>query len=100
MCQKSLKLQDYKNFLRAAKIKNKINYLKKKKINSDNVKEDLKEFVENKLILKTQPRFKCERHNVFTKVINKIALSSNDDKRMPLIDLTVCIWNKQRYNIC
>ena len=24
----------------------------------------------------------CERHNVFTEVINKIPLSSNDDKRM------------------
>ena len=26
--------------------------------------------------------FKSERYNVFTKKINKIALSSNDDKRM------------------
>ena len=36
----------------------------------------------NKSILKTQQRFKSERHNVFTEEINKIALSSNDDKRM------------------
>ena len=35
-----------------------------------------------KVILKTQLRFKSERHNVFTEEINKIALSSNDDKRM------------------
>ena len=41
----------------------------------------------NKLILKTRQRFKIERHNVFTEEINKIALSSNDDKRMPSIDL-------------
>ena len=40
----------------------------------------------NKQILKTQQRFKCERHNVFTKEINKIPLSSNDDKRMRSID--------------
>ena len=33
-------------------------------------------------MLKIQQRFKSERHNVFTEVINKIALSSNDDKRM------------------
>ena len=33
-------------------------------------------------MLKIQQRFKNERHNVFTEVINKIALSSNDDKRM------------------
>ena len=36
----------------------------------------------NKLLLKTQQRFKIERHNVFTKEINKIALNSNNDKRM------------------
>ena len=35
---------------------------------------------------KTQQRFKSERHNVFTEEINKIALSSNDDKRMQSID--------------
>ena len=34
-----------------------------------------------------QQRFKSERHNVFTEEINKIALSSNDDKRMQSIDL-------------
>ena len=41
----------------------------------------------SKLILKTQQRFKSERHNVFTKEINKIALSSNDNKRMQSTDL-------------
>ena len=40
-----------------------------------------------KLILKKQQRFKSERHNIFTEEINKIALSSNDDKRMQSIDL-------------
>ena len=48
-----------------------------------------KDFIKNdKLILKTQQRFKSERHNVFTEKINKIAVSSNDDKRMQSIDLT------------
>ena len=31
-------------------------------------------------------KFKSEKHNVFTEEINKIALSSNDDKRMQSID--------------
>ena len=31
-------------------------------------------------MLRTQERFKSERHNVFTEVINKIALSLNDYK--------------------
>ena len=51
------------------------------------IKDDQKDFVKyKKLILKTQQRFKSERNNVFTEEINKIGLSSNDDKRMPSID--------------
>ena len=37
-------------------------------------------------MLKTQKRFKGERHNVFTKKINKIAVSPVDDKIMQSID--------------
>ena len=37
-------------------------------------------------ILKIQQRSKSERHNVFTEEINKIALSSNDDKRRQSIN--------------
>ena len=40
----------------------------------------------NKLISKTQQRFRSEKHNVFTGEINKIALSLNDDKRLQSID--------------
>ena len=36
----------------------------------------------NKSILKTQRRFRRERHNIFTEEINKFALSWNDDKRI------------------
>ena len=36
--------------------------------------------------MKTQQRFKSERHDVFTEVINKIVLSSKDDERMQSID--------------
>ena len=85
--KRNLKFQDYKNCLEAAQIERKINYLRKKKTDLDSLKEDQKEFVKNnKVILKTQQRFKSERHNVFTEVINKIAFSSND-KRMQSIDL-------------
>ena len=49
-----------------------------KKIDVDNLKEDQKEFIKNdKLILKTQKRFRVKKQNVFTKEINKITLSSN-----------------------
>ena len=40
----------------------------------------------NKVVLKSQQRFKSERHNVYTKEVNKIALSSSDDKRLQTYD--------------
>ena len=39
-------------------------------------------FLNNEIILKSQQRFKSERHDVYTEEVNKIALSSNDDKRL------------------
>ena len=33
-------------------------------------------------MLKAQQIFRSEKHNAFTEEINKIALSSNDDKRI------------------
>ena len=40
----------------------------------------------NEIILKLQQRFTSEAHNVYTEEINKIALSSNDDKRLQTFD--------------
>ena len=45
-----------------------------------------KKFIKNRIILKTQQRFKNERHNVFTEKNNKIGLSSNNDQRIQSID--------------
>ena len=45
--------------------------------------EDYKNCLQNnKMILKSKRRLKSEAHNVFNEKINKIALSSNDDKRL------------------
>ena len=40
----------------------------------------------DKIILKLQQRFESNHHNVYTEEINKIALSSNDDKRLQTSD--------------
>ena len=40
----------------------------------------------NKVILKPQQRFKSESHDVYTEEVNKISLSSNDDKRWQSFD--------------
>ena len=40
----------------------------------------------NETILKSQQRFKSEAHNVYTEEINKIALSSNNDRRFQIVN--------------
>ena len=40
----------------------------------------------NEIILKSEQRFKSEAHNVYTEEINKVPLSSNDDKRLQTFD--------------
>ena len=40
----------------------------------------------NKIILKSQQRFKSEAQSVYTEEVNKIALRSNDDKRLQTFD--------------
>ena len=54
-------------------LKDNIDYLEKNEINLGSFEKCHKEFIiNNKSILKTQQRFKSERHNVFVKEINKI----------------------------
>ena len=43
----------------------------------------------NEIILKSQQRFKSDYHNIYTEQINKIVLSSNDDKRLQIFDETI-----------
>ena len=40
----------------------------------------------NKLILKPQKIFRCQKHNTFVEEINKNALGANDDKIIQSID--------------
>ena len=40
----------------------------------------------NEIILKSQQRFKSEKHDVYTEEVNKISLSSNADKRLQTFD--------------
>ena len=48
---------------------------------------DYKDFLlNNEIIMKSQQRFKIDRHDVYSEEIDKIALSSNDDKRLQTFD--------------
>ena len=65
--KRKLKFKNYKNYLEANQLHNKINYVAKNEIKVDNLKKDHKEFIRNnKLILKTQQSFRSEKYNVYT----------------------------------
>ena len=48
----------------------------------------------NIIIFKSQQRFKTEKNNAYTKEVNKIALSADNEKRMQLIDSTKTYLNE------
>ena len=55
----------------------------------------------NKIILKSQQRFKSDYHNVYTEQINKIALSSNDDKRLQTFDKIITYpYETNAFKVC
>ena len=55
----------------------------------------------NENVLKSQQRFKSERHDVYTEEINKIALNSNDDKRLQNFDrIASCPYGTGAGQVC
>ena len=55
----------------------------------------------DKIILKSQQRFKSDHHNVYTEQINTVALSSNDDKRLQTFDkITTYPHRKKFFKVC
>ena len=55
----------------------------KRRLMFENYKDSL---FNNKTIMRSQLRFKSDHHNVYTEEVNKIALNSNDNKRMQTLD--------------
>ena len=70
--KRKLKFEGYKHCFKATQLKG-------------NHKELIKN---NKLVLKSELRFRRERINVLTEKVDKITLSTNDGKRIQSIDLT------------
>ena len=55
----------------------------------------------NKIILKSQQRFKSDNHNVYTEQINKTALSNNDDKSLlPFDKITTYPYETNAFKVC
>ena len=62
----------------------------------ENYKDSL---INDKTILKSQLRFKSDHHDVYTEEVNKIALSSNDDKRLQTFDTTY-LYRTNAFKVC
>ena len=55
----------------------------------------------NKIILQSQQKLKSDHHNVYTEEINKIALNSNDDKRLQTFDKIITYPNgTNAFKVC
>ena len=55
----------------------------------------------NNTILRSQLRFKSDLHNVYTEEVNKIALNSNDDKRLQTFDkVTTHPYETNAFQVC
>ena len=58
-------------------------------------------FFDNKIILKSQQRFKSDHHKVYTEEVNKIASSSDDDKRLQTFDrITTYPYGRNVSKVC
>ena len=55
----------------------------------------------NEIMIKSKERFRSDHHSVYTVGINKIALSSNDDKRIQTFDqVTTYPYGTNVFKIC
>ena len=59
------------------------------------------QMLNDKIILKKQQAFRSDHHNVHTVEINKIAVSSNDDKRLQTSDkITTYPCGTNAFKVC
>ena len=72
--------------------------IKKRKLMFATYKDSL---FNNKTILQSELRVKSDHHNVYTEEVNKIALSSNDDKRLQTLDRVITYpYGKNVFKVC
>ena len=70
----------------------------KQKLMFENYKDCL---FNNKTVYRSQERFKSYYHDVYTEEVNKIALSSNDDKRLQTFDrITTYPYGTNVFKVC
>ena len=70
----------------------------KRKLMFENYKDSL---FNNKIIMWSQLRFNSDHHDVYTEKVNKIALNSNDDKRIQTFDgITTYPYGTNVFKVC
>ena len=70
----------------------------KRELIFENYKDSL---FNDKVIIRSQQRFRSYNHKVYTEEDNKIALSSNDDKRIQTFDkVTTYLYRKNVVKVC
>ena len=87
--------------------KNKIINIKAKGTKKCIVKREIifKNYVDalfnDEVIIRSQQRFRSDHHKVYTEEVNKIALSSNDDKRIQTFDkVTTYPYGTNTFMVC
>ena len=90
---------DYeKNKITNKKAKRTKKSVKKRELMFENYKDSL---FNDKIILRSQQRFRSDHHRVYTEEVNKIALSSNDDKRIQTFDkVTTFPYGTNVFKVC
>ena len=71
------------------------------KIRYKNYKNYKDSLLNNEIVIKSQHRFRSDHHKVYTEEVNKIALSSNDDKRIQTFDrITTYPYGTNAFKVC
>ena len=73
-------------------------YIVKRELMLENYVDAL---LNDKIIIKSQQRFRSDHHRVYTEEVNKIALSSNDDKIIQTFDkVTTFPYGTNAFKVC
>ena len=73
-------------------------YIVKRELMLENYVDAL---LNDKIIIKSQQRFRSDHHRVYTEEVNKIALSSNDDKIIQTFDkVTTFPYGTNVFKVC
>ena len=84
--------------MKRKKLKEQKKCIIKRRIKFEDYKDSL---FNNNTILRSQLRFKSDLHIMYTEEVNKIAISSNDDKRLQTFDkVTTYPYETNAFKVC